>query len=82
MARDRKKNAYFVVGIPYESVVYQALVDESKNTGVSISKLIAVKLYEQYAGQSSFRVSPGRNDSDSKLDEAEANALAFLESEE
>ncbi len=79
MARDSNKNAYSVVRIPLASVVFQALGEEPKNTGVSIAKLIPVKLYEHYTGQ----VSTHQISSVDKIkpDGAEQNALAFLESE-
>ena len=83
MARDREKNVYIVVGLPKDSLVHRALLAEASNTGVSLGKLIPVKLYEYYTGQTNSHIVPIAAAEEKKpTTEAELNALAFLENEQ
>ena len=48
MARDREKNAYFMVGLPLNSETYRVLKADSEETGVSIPQLLAVRIADWY----------------------------------
>jgi len=48
MARDRTRNAYFTVGIPFDSETYQALKADAKEAGISIPQLLAVRIADWY----------------------------------
>ena len=48
MARDRERNAYFTVGIPLDSETYCLLKADSRENGVSIPQLLAVRVADWY----------------------------------
>lgn len=58
MARDTIRNAYFYVGIPRHSPIYQQLVQESNETGISIPQLIVLRTSDWYKGNSSAVAHP------------------------
>lgn len=59
MARNTDQNAYWYVGIPRESATYQRLVQDAREKGVSVPKLIAMRIDDFYKyGVHSVNVPP------------------------
>lgn len=48
MARDTKRNAYFCVGIPKNSPIYEALMQDAEQRGISPSTLIGIRAGDFY----------------------------------
>lgn len=48
MARNTDQNAYWYVGIPRKSATYQRLAQDASEKGVSIPKLIAMRIDDFY----------------------------------
>lgn len=78
MPRNKARNLYITVGFPHDSYVVERLKAESKQSGVSLAKLIPVKLAEFYSGQAA----PKPVTESVRETSPEENALAFLSSEE
>lgn len=88
MARNTDQNAYWYVGIPRESATYQRLAQDAREKGVSIPKLIAMRIDDFYKyGVHSVNVPPAvelppvplPEEQKSDLNQEELNALAALD---
>lgn len=90
MARNTDQNAYWYVGIPRESATYQRLMQDAKEKGVSIPKLIAMRIDDFYKyGAHSVNVPtpvepapvlpPQEQTTGGPPNQEELNALAALE---
>ena len=87
MARNTDQNAYWYVGIPRESATYQRLVQDAREKGVSIPKLIAMRIDDFYKyGVHSVNSPvvkppplPLPEEQKSDLNQEELNALAALD---
>ena len=86
MARNTDQNAYWYVGIPRDTITYRQLVQDSKDKGVSIPKLIAMRIddfykYGVHSVNAPMELPPIPLDTEQKSDlsQEELNALAFLD---
>lgn len=89
MARNTDQNAYWYVGMPRTSTAYQRLTQDAKEKGVSVPKLIAMRIDDFYKyGVHSVSspvveeppVQPAMVEQEQELCQEEINALSFLES--
>lgn len=91
MARNTENKAFFYVGIPRDSQTYQALSQESRESGISIAKLLLLRAGDYYKTRGQVVVMPqagstqqGNTDEVIQIDEdeftqADLNADAALD---
>jgi hypothetical protein len=48
MARDTENKAFYSVGIPKDSQTYQKLLQDARESGISVAKLIALRVADWY----------------------------------
>ncbi len=88
MARNTEKNAPFVITIPRDSQMYQELLRDSQETGISIPKLVVLRCADWYRRGSQGGTTPAPsaqgiaqpdNEEDESSSQMEANADAALD---
>ena len=81
MARDRKRNAYFTIGIPKSSDTYKVLQADAKETGLPMARLLGVRIADWYgiASRGMVLPSPATQPAE-RIPEQQATALKPMQS--
>jgi hypothetical protein len=84
MARDKETKSWQYVGIPFDSLTWQGLTDDSRESGIPIPSLIALRCadwYKMARGGLAMQV-PATNGTEQRGDEPKADRQAEKNAEE
>lgn len=78
MARDTEKKSWQYVGIPFDSLTWQGLSEDSKESGIAIPSLIALRCADWYkmarGGLTVHQSAPATNGAAQKEEETDNQA--------